>query len=88
MGNQSSPALIILSFKIRILSNRYCDEMNFLLILGARSQTSSILEKLSELTGVEQELRVKKEKLAQVDHELKSIHAVAQRYFKTVMVSG
>ena len=71
-----------------MLLNRYCDEMNFLLIPGARSQTSSILEKLSELTGVEQELRVKQEKLTQVDHELKSIHAVAQRYFKTVMISG
>ena len=49
-------------------------------VLGARSQTSSILEKLQELTNTEEELTVKQQKLAQVENELKSIRAVAQRY--------
>ncbi|KAK7508183.1 hypothetical protein BaRGS_00000422, partial [Batillaria attramentaria] len=47
---------------------------------GARPQTSSILQKLSELVAVEEELKTKQQTLAKVEAELASLRKAADKY--------
>lgn len=49
---------------------------------GARSQASSILEKLQEFQTTEEQLVLKKQQLAQVEQELNSVKSVAQNFIK------
>lgn len=51
----------------------------FLIHVGARAHTNSILEKLSEFTEVESKLKEKQTKLHEVEKELNSLKHVAEK---------
>lgn len=51
----------------------------FMIHLGARAHTNSILEKLSEFTEVESKLKEKQAKLHEVEKELNSLKHVAEK---------
>lgn len=51
----------------------------FLVHVGARAHTNSILEKLSEFTEVESKLKEKQTKLHEVEKELNSLKHVAEK---------